>query len=579
MSFRFKFIKVKKHYFLLSSVVFFLIVISLLFGFRASSYNYYERIKFESSGATIYANLFYPEAKLSFQEKQPFVIFAHGLGSQKDLDPRIPIELTKRGFIVASIDYRGDGESSGHLLDINHESYRNRTNIPAIAQDCSKLLDVIEKHPVYNLINTSQIGIVGHSLGGMVALMTSTLDERFKATVTWAGLVNFSADFIGISESNPFMDYIPVKIINTTNPKNLLLIQSIYDTTVPYNANALVAQKLTNCELVNITYHIFGGPHYLFTDEVLIKTINWFEVKFFNSEVINGPINLSYLESYILLFLAIVGAFLTTVAIMVSLSHLFIIEKEKPSSSFNFKQKFNKRHIIKQSIKIISYFSGFLLIWILFFTLMGIPGLIFAPILIIIIYFIWILGKYIITAEEKKVKIVRYIESKLKQEIKSQFKKNVLLYSLITTLLFLGLYFSISLSYPFAFFSPINILSFILTYTIYPFYLAIELFYRKVVYRDLDFIKSPAIKTLITALMGVINIGILMRLSYDLFLISAFYITFLIFLAVMILNSVIYEKTNKFSSVLISSFIIIQIFFGSAVSVIFGFGSVTRLIL
>ena len=579
MSFRFRFIKVKKHYFLLSSVVFFLIVISLLFGLRASSYNYYERIRFESSGATIYANLFYPEAELSFQEKHPFVIFAHGLGSQKDLDPRIPLELTKRGFIVASIDYRGDGESSGHLLDINHESYRNQTNIPAIAQDCSKLLDVIEKHPIYNLINSSQIGIVGHSLGGMVALMTSTLDDRFKATVTWAGLVNFSADFFGISESNPFMDYIPAKIINTTNPKNLLLIQSIYDTTVPYNANAVLAQKLTNCELINITYHIFGGPHYLFTDEVLIKTINWFEAKFFNSEIINGPINLSYLESYVLLFLAIFGAFLTTIAIMVSLSHLFMIEKEKPSSSFNFKQKLSKKHIIKQSIKIISYFSGFLLIWILFFILMGIPGLIFAPILIMIIYFIWILGKYIITAEEKKEKIAIYIESKLKEEIKSQFKRNVLLYSIITTLIFLGLYFSISLSYPFAFFSPINILSFILTYTIYPFYLAIELFYRKVVYRDLDFIKSPVIKTLITALMGITNLGILMRLSYDLFLISAFYITFLIFLAVMILNSVIYEKTNKFSSVLLSSFIIIQIFFGSAVSVIFGFGSLARLIL
>ncbi|MFW9948970.1 MAG: hypothetical protein ACFFKA_02445 [Candidatus Thorarchaeota archaeon] len=43
-----------------------------------------------------------------FQEKHPFVIFAHGLGSQKHLDPRIPNELTKRGFIVACIDDRGD---------------------------------------------------------------------------------------------------------------------------------------------------------------------------------------------------------------------------------------------------------------------------------------------------------------------------------------------------------------------------------------------------------------------------------------------------------------------------------------
>jgi hypothetical protein len=186
--------------------------------------------------------------------------------------------------------------------------------------------------------------------------------------------------------------------------------------------------------------------------------------------------------------------------------------------------------------------------------------------------------KYVITAEENKVKIMDYIESRLKNEIKSQFKKNVLLFSFIATGLFLSLYFSISFSFPFAFFSPVNALSFILTFSIYPFYLAMELFYRKIVYQDIDFIKSPVIKTLITALMGVLNIGILMALSYSLFLISAFYATFLILLAVMVLNSVIYEKTNKFSSVLISSFIIIQIFFGSAISTVLGFGSVIHLL-
>ena len=573
MSFR-----ISKHYFLLVSLVYSIVIISILYGIRANSYNYYERVEFESSGATIYANLYYPEGTLAFQSKHPFVIFAHGLGSQKDIDPRIPIELTKRGFIVASIDYRGDGESTGHLLDIDHGTYRNRTNVPAIAQDCSRLLDFIETLPIYSQINTSQIGIVGHSLGGMVALMTSSLDNRFKATVTWAGLVNFSASFFGISEDNPFMDYIPAKIMNTTNPKNLLLIQSIYDTIVPYKSNALVAQNITNCQLISITHHIFGGPHFLFTDEVVIKTINWLEANFFGSTSKNGPINLSYKQTYIFLFLALMGIFMITVAILLSISHLFKVEKTYAIDDPDFNRKRSKKHIVKQIIKISLYFSGFLLTWSIFFALMGAIGLIYASIFILIIYFIYIILKYIITAEEKKVKIMDYIESRLKNEIKSQFKRNVLLFSFIITLTFLGLYFSISFSFPFAFFSPVNALSYIITFTIYPFYLAMELFYRKVVYQDIDFIKSPVIKTIITALMGVINIGILMALSYSLFLISAFYATFLIFLAVMILNSGIYEKTNKFSSVLISSFIIIQIFFGSAVSSILGFGSLIHLL-
>ena len=102
------------------------------------------------------------------------------------MDLRIPIEFTKRGFFIASIDYQGHGESGGNLNNINSE-----TGVPALAEDCINLLDVIENLPIYALkINSSQIGLIGHSLGGMVVLMNGALDERFNATVAWAPLVD-----------------------------------------------------------------------------------------------------------------------------------------------------------------------------------------------------------------------------------------------------------------------------------------------------------------------------------------------------------------------------------------------------
>jgi len=78
--------------------------------------------------------------------------------------------------------------------------------------------------------------------------------------------------------------------------------------------------------------------------------------------------------------------------------------------------------------------------------------------------------------------------------------------------------------------------------------------------------------------MEMINIVILIYFSNPLFLISGMLVTYLIFLAVMVMNSIIYERSNKFSSVMISSFIIIQIFFGSVISTILGFGSIVRLL-
>ncbi len=551
---------------------------SFLYYHRFNSYIGCKKIQCSSSGATINANLYIPRKSLDFQEQHPLIFFLHGLGSQKDLDPRIPLELTKRGFFVVSVDYRGSGESTGELLDINYNEYQNRTNIPAIAQDCSRLLDKIETLPEYNRINNSQIGIVGHSFGGMVALMTSALDNRFKATVTWAGVVNFSAQLLGISESNLFMNYIPAKIINQTNPQNLLVIHSIYDNTVPYKKNALVAHDLTNCTLVNITYHILGGPHFLLADEVLIKTINWFEITFFNSDSINGPISLSYFQVYILLFLTLFSIFLVTIAIMLKMSQYFNIEKEE---SKILKESKHNRIVsgIQNSFTIITSYIVFIMIWVFFIRELGIPGLFIAPVAIIILIFVlssinYIIGRVKSNGEKKNY----FSKLNLKHIISSHFEKNVILYPIISATIFLILYFSFSVSFPFAYFSPNNIISFILAYGVYPFYLVFELYYRKVVFDRLNFIKSSAIKLTIVNAMGITHMLILMFLAYGLFLIVAFIATFLISLVVMLMNSLIYNKTGKISSVLISSFIIIQIFFCSALTTLYGFGSLIRLL-
>ncbi|MFW9827884.1 MAG: alpha/beta hydrolase family protein [Candidatus Thorarchaeota archaeon] len=572
-------IKKKKHRFLIFSIIFFVISVVSLYTFRFECYLIYERVVFESSNATLYANLYHPIKQLNFQQKSPLVIFAHGLGSQKDLDPRVPNEFTKRGFYVASIDYRGDGESGGHLLDMNPSTYMNRTNVPSIAQDCSKLLDTLSHMRFFSHINTSQIGLVGHSLGGMVALMNGAFDERFKVTVTWASLVNFSASFFGITEDHPFMKYIPAKIINESNPSNLMIIHSIYDTTVPFKENALLGKNLTNCKLIEINSHLFGGPHYLFSDKVITETIKWFELKFFNSETINGPISLSYVITYIFIGLSFIGLFLTTLAIMRTIFKYFSIKNfsksyNEPKES-NHSKKISK---LKNDVIVVFCFLSFLFLWIVMLNLIGIISLLITPIIFLSIYFLFILIKYVITAEVKGEKISVYIELRLKDEIKSQFHKNVLLYSLLSSGIFLSLYVSFSLAYPFAFFSPANLLSYILTFEIYPFYLAMELFYRKIIYPRLDFIKSATNKTIFTSLLELTNIFLLFYFSGSLFLISAMLVTYLIFLAVMVMNSIIYERTNKFSSVMISSFIIIQIFFGSVVSTILGFGSIVILL-
>ncbi|MHA1412700.1 MAG: alpha/beta hydrolase family protein [Promethearchaeota archaeon] len=560
---------------LIGSLIFLSISLTFLYFDRNQSYYKYERIQFESGNAILYANLYYPVKQLSFQKKHPLIISAHGLGSQRDLDLRIPVEFTKRGFFVATIDYQGHGESGGHLLNIDP-----KTGIPALAEDCSNLLNMIEKMPVFNrFINSSQIGLFGHSLGGMVALISGALDDRFSVTVAWSAPVWIDLNRLDISNDHIFYDYMPIHLINKTHPKNLLIIHHIHDEVVPFTQNALVIKNLTSCKLIRINESLLFGGHSLLSDYALEKTINWYELKFFNSTTINGPIHFSYLINYILIGISLSAIFLTTLSIIFFSAKYFLIFKER--QDLNIKQyniirgKRTIKKIKKRKscyiIKIFGFSFAFIFIWFLFEVLFGLSGLFIAPSIIIALYFIFNIKRIIIWFKQEEMYY------KLKHQLICQCEKYVLAYSFLSIGIFLALYMIFSITYPFAFFFPSNPIYYLFTFTIYPFYLSFEIFYRKVIYPLFSFLKSYKTKTIIIILLIIFNQAIIMILTSQLFLVAAIFATFLISLTVMILNTLIYEKTGKISSVLISSFIIIQIFFGSAVSTVFGIGSILRL--
>ena len=105
-------------------ILFLLFTFSILFINRSQSYIYYERIQFKSAGDKLYANLYYPSKDLDFQDKHPLIIYCHGIGAQRDIDLRIPIELTKRGFFVAEM--AGGSFGHGGVAKERAEQYKGR---------------------------------------------------------------------------------------------------------------------------------------------------------------------------------------------------------------------------------------------------------------------------------------------------------------------------------------------------------------------------------------------------------------------------------------------------------------------
>ena len=365
-------------------IILLILAISYLHLNKSLSYSKYERIRFESSGSILYANLYYPAYNINFQQGKPLLIYCHGVGSQRDFDLRIPIEFTKRGFYVVSLDYQGHGESGGSIGKIAQDG------VPALAKDCSILLDTLETMPFYANVNTSQIGLIGHSMGGMVVLMNQALDPRINITVGWAPLVNFEPEILGLPSE--FEDYIPGNLMNDTNTNNLLIIMHENDEVLNFTEQALVAQNLTGCEVIKITEPLIGGGHQLFTNRVIIESINWFENYFFNSETINGPITITFMLNYIVILITWGLLFLLIYSI-ISFSAKFFFEKQEKEEKeeeliVEEKNKELKRSFKKffQVLKIVVYVGIFLVNWIIFESIFGLLGLFYASLNILILF-------------------------------------------------------------------------------------------------------------------------------------------------------------------------------------------------
>jgi len=111
----------------------------------------------------------------------------------------------------------------------------------------------------------------------------------------------------------------------------------------------------------------------------------------------------------------------------------------------------------------------------------------------------------------------------------------------------------------------------------FPVYFSLELLYRKAIYPQLRFLKSERKKTMWMVIIVVfVNIN-LMMLTWTWAFFPSVLFMYLIFLYATIQNTLIYENTQRFSTVIISSFALIQIFFAAVVSNALGIGSALHL--
>ena len=216
------------------------------------------------------------------KKDSPTIIMCHGWGSNKlgtwqGLFVKAAREFCKNGFSVLRFDFRGSGDSEGKF-----EEQTNDTLLEDL--DC-----------VINKVN-SEIGLIGHSLGGKVSILKA-LDKRVKCLATWASpalhkdvwpkafikeieqrkRINYND--IGLSVTKKQVDsYLKYNAIKALKKVKIpfLIVNGSEDTIVPISQARKLYKNANKPKKLAI---IEGANHaFLNKDKELIKiTLDWFE--------------------------------------------------------------------------------------------------------------------------------------------------------------------------------------------------------------------------------------------------------------------------------------------------------------
>jgi dienelactone hydrolase len=247
------------------------------------------------------SGLLYQPASASPDNRVPAIIIAHGISESKEMMSSLGLELSRRGFVILCLDLLGHGQSGGTVEDgINEPSF----GVTAAVQYLRSV----------SFVNSSAIGLIGHSLGGGAVRAAASEDGHIDAVVLIAG---------GLGDVAQGPEY---GTLNSTFPKNLLVVVGKYD--VLFNLTELAAKELPSAFDTNqtvISGFLYGNvqsqiARKLFTPAtthlfepldptVITQTVVWMQNALGTSPASGTKLNtnLIYVEREVAILAAIVG--------------------------------------------------------------------------------------------------------------------------------------------------------------------------------------------------------------------------------------------------------------------------------
>ena len=123
---------------------------------------------------------------------QPVIIYAHGFNGFKDWGnfDLVAALFASKGFVLVKFNFSHNGTTPENPEEFTDLEAFGNNNYTKELEDLQLVINWIcdPKNPYHDILDISNISIIGHSMGGGIATIFSAIDNRIKKLVTWAGI-------------------------------------------------------------------------------------------------------------------------------------------------------------------------------------------------------------------------------------------------------------------------------------------------------------------------------------------------------------------------------------------------------
>ena len=234
--------------------------------------SYGEATDYRGYSQNLKMDIYFPNTDIDIAEKRPFILLIHGGGFTGGNRQRMTyhsVELSKRGFVVATISYRL-GYDSEDFGGVQKAAYRAQ-------QDANSALSYIATQIEKLKIDTSWIFIGGSSAGAITSLSTS-----YASQGEWNQIVPLFESELGPLQSSDnslneiftikgiynFMGAIPPVVFSSGDLIPTISFHGDLDTTVPIGKNIMtgfgsrpIHKILTEAGICNDLTIVPNGGH------------------------------------------------------------------------------------------------------------------------------------------------------------------------------------------------------------------------------------------------------------------------------------------------------------------------------